>query len=130
MIQRPPRSTRTYTLFPYTTRFRSPRANPTRPGSAYRWLAARFRHLRRLFSLSLVQQYCGGRTGGRAGLRQPLAVALRRIKALQDRSEERRVGKECGSTCKTRRSQVHSKENKRIDTIYIRITKETKTKKK
>src|SRR3546814_4060845 len=29
MIRRPPRSTRTDTLFPYTTLFRSPRASPT-----------------------------------------------------------------------------------------------------
>src|SRR3546814_12575695 len=28
MRRRPPRSTRTYTLFPYTTLFRSPRASP------------------------------------------------------------------------------------------------------
>src|SRR3546814_4809770 len=27
MVRRPPRSTRTYTLFPYTTLFRSPRAD-------------------------------------------------------------------------------------------------------
>src|SRR3546814_12365565 len=30
MIRRPPRSTRTDTLFPYTTLFRSPRAGPNR----------------------------------------------------------------------------------------------------
>src|SRR3546814_8976719 len=31
MIRRPPRSTRTDTLFPYTTLFRSPPLNPVRP---------------------------------------------------------------------------------------------------
>src|SRR3546814_3533936 len=31
MIRRPPRSTRTDTLFPYTTLFRSPRRRPDRP---------------------------------------------------------------------------------------------------
>src|SRR3546814_9982154 len=37
MILRPPRSTRTDTLFPYTTRFRSPKAASPRPaGSAPR----------------------------------------------------------------------------------------------
>src|SRR3546814_6743197 len=37
MIRRPPRSTRTDTLFPYTTRFRSPaRSCPTRAASC-RW---------------------------------------------------------------------------------------------
>src|SRR3546814_8242041 len=32
MIRRPPRSTRTDTLFPYTTLFRSPLAAPSAPG--------------------------------------------------------------------------------------------------
>src|SRR3546814_7061986 len=32
MIRRPPRSTRTYTLFPYTTLFRSCRRHPVRQG--------------------------------------------------------------------------------------------------
>src|SRR3546814_2169445 len=37
MIRRPPRSTRTDTLFPYTTLFRSPRAGqPHRPGGDQR----------------------------------------------------------------------------------------------
>src|SRR3546814_7032653 len=36
MIRRPPRSTRTDTLFPYTTLFRShPRRHPHRPGSGF-----------------------------------------------------------------------------------------------
>src|SRR3546814_7364311 len=48
MIRRPPRSTRTDTLFPYTTLFRSDRAGRLRPGRlmvqgrppARRWLGA------------------------------------------------------------------------------------------
>src|SRR3546814_2380170 len=40
MVRRPPRSTRTDTLFPYTTLFRSvvftPRSGPSRAGSAFR----------------------------------------------------------------------------------------------
>src|SRR3546814_5713387 len=35
MIRRPPRSTRTDTLFPYTTLFRSPRASPATPLRRY-----------------------------------------------------------------------------------------------
>src|SRR3546814_3164643 len=35
MIRRPPRSTRTDTLFPYTTLFRSPRAAPHRTTTAW-----------------------------------------------------------------------------------------------
>src|SRR3546814_20071599 len=34
MIRRPPRSTRTATLFPYTTLFRSPPGRPLRAGSS------------------------------------------------------------------------------------------------
>src|SRR3546814_4050445 len=34
MIRRPPRSTQTYTLCPYTTLFRSPAHSPTRPPKA------------------------------------------------------------------------------------------------
>src|SRR3546814_5248495 len=37
MIRRPPRSTRTDTLFPYTTRFRSARAGGARPGTRRRF---------------------------------------------------------------------------------------------
>src|SRR3546814_5651589 len=43
MIRRPPRSTRTDTLFPYTTLFRSPGA--TRPSSAPRGCAPRLQAL-------------------------------------------------------------------------------------
>src|SRR3546814_9623714 len=46
MIRRPPRSTRTDTLFPYTTLFRSPaarRGDADRLRGAYRGAAARYR---------------------------------------------------------------------------------------
>src|SRR3546814_7810495 len=41
MIRRPPRSTRTDTLCPYTTLFRSPRLEPAASGSQGLWRAAR-----------------------------------------------------------------------------------------
>src|SRR3546814_5092027 len=44
MIRRLPRSTRTYTLFPYTTRFRSVRRRDVRDGGAVFLLAALYRH--------------------------------------------------------------------------------------
>src|SRR3546814_1177677 len=37
MIRRPPRSTRTDTLFPYTTLFRSGQSDPARPGALLSW---------------------------------------------------------------------------------------------
>src|SRR3546814_1761302 len=41
MIRRPPRSTRTDTLFPYTTLFRSPFTTPTKPTRSRRCSRAR-----------------------------------------------------------------------------------------
>src|SRR3546814_12496673 len=81
IILRPPRSTRTDTLFPYTTLFRSPRpANSTR-------CSAPSSHAPLLPALS-------GAT--------PASVRWR-----SSRSEERRVGKECVSPCRSRWSPYH-----------------------
>src|SRR3546814_12030585 len=117
MIRRPPRSTRTDTLFPYTTLFRSRdkaatsrwwgelraeaaaafgRSSRVRTRTAYR-RSVRFRrddHLRLL----------GNRD------------AAREIPAPRNRSEERRVGKECVSTCRSRWSPYHSKKKTNIQT--------------
>src|SRR3546814_3813176 len=59
MIRRPPRSTRTDTLFPYTTLFRSPRSRP--PGSSS--IAAAAASARRPWPDILSR---ARRTGGRA----------------------------------------------------------------
>src|SRR3546814_16232882 len=98
MIRPPPRSTRTDTLFPYTTLFRSA-AEGLEAGE-----------------VALLQQLERGAAAGAdvvdlAG--QPeLSDRGRRVAAadhregtrLSDglRSEERRVGQECGRTCSTR----------------------------
>src|SRR3546814_9831587 len=55
MIQRPPRSTRTDTLFPYTSLFRSPRAVPQAPVQAPGRAAPNRRSRRRAF-----QRRCRG----------------------------------------------------------------------
>src|SRR3546814_16867356 len=82
MIRRPPSSTRTYTLFPYTTLFRSPR-NDLRTESEPAPAWARF---------------------------TPEGGFRPRIRNLRHtRSEERRVGKECVSTCRSRWSPYHYK---------------------
>src|SRR3546814_19317673 len=108
MIRRPPRSTRTEPLFPYRTLFRS---------------------LVIAFGDSL---YAGYRLGPREGLAPQLQAALAadgRLVRVQNagvsgdttaagrqrlafvlahaRSEERRVGKECVSTCRSRWSPYH-----------------------
>src|SRR3546814_17316984 len=120
MIRRPPRSTRTATLFPYTTLFRS--------GVAGNLGLDRFDEpdiLRDLGDRPFAGEQCSAR-GGRA--RRPaddadhlVEIGDRDDETEQDmgafagleqlelgapgddlRSEERRVGKECVSTCRYR----------------------------
>src|SRR3546814_17713974 len=50
------------------------------------------------------------RTGGATPVQPVRAVRIPRAPALR-RSEERRVGKECASTCRSRCSQLHNKKN-------------------
>src|SRR3546814_16959819 len=118
MIRRPPRSTRTDTLFPYTTLFRSrlDAQAMQRRGAVeqHRMLADDFFQDVPDFGLFALDQFLGGLDGGRQatalqlgedeGL-EPLQRHLLRQAAL--RSEERRVGKECVSTCKSRWSTEH-----------------------
>src|SRR3546814_15656612 len=117
MIRRPPRSTRTYTLFPYTTLFRS--------RTAAGWINGLIGVM--IFSGSLpatrvaVMQFDPVfLTVARAAIAGALALCLllaakEKRPAHRDvaslvvvaRSEERRVGKECVSTCRSRWSPYH-----------------------
>src|SRR3546814_12273953 len=112
MKRPPPRATRTDTLFPYTTRFRS------------RGLADRQRHF-----AGFVEQD-EGELAMQPRPRPPDGLGVRilrersrgqepRLRVLVgvdlllrpgERSEERRVGKGCVSTCSSRWSQYHSKQ--------------------
>src|SRR3546814_20657312 len=115
MIRRPPRSTRTDTLFPDTTLFRS----------VLRWaLGAGVQNelKERLFNLYFIE-------GQDIGDHQVLADAAAAegmdgalVKSLldEDRSEERRVGKECVSTCRSRWSPYHKKKKSSNKSINIR----------
>src|SRR3546814_11746934 len=112
MIRRPPRSTRTDTLFPYTTLCRSDRS---RKGANHDGRAE-------------VQGLGYGMAGG-TGRTQGLYFGVSRIPSEKSggdpdgprqtvaRSEERRVGKECVSTCSSRWSPIAQikKETKEID---------------
>src|SRR3546814_18628008 len=89
MIRRPPRSTRTDTLFPYTTLFRS---SPATWSSPRRCCGPAPRGRRR-------------RGGGRNRVRRRCRPPHRPQEP--ERSEERRVGKECVSTCRSRWSPYH-----------------------
>src|SRR3546814_16101165 len=105
MIRRPPRSTRTDTLFPYTTLFRS------RPSRAFAG-ARRRQHrpsLRDQVDTAFV--VASGTQWGAivvVGAPVPVAIPAAGFDTLaQVRSEERRVGKECVSTCRYRWSPYH-----------------------
>src|SRR3546814_17850565 len=110
MIRRPPRSTRTDTLFPYPTLFRSfladfdghvldraaaidDRAESLRPILAGL-------HARKLRSLDQFDADAFARRHDRYRQRR-LGEAVARQEG-RCRSEERRVGTECGSTCRSR----------------------------
>src|SRR3546814_19877680 len=102
MVRRQPRATRTDTLFPYTTLFRSIRSRCHLPTAWARDAgtagAPSKGYLR-------VQPY--GRRASDHGLKvitghQSITEGT---DATGQRSEERRVGKECVSTCRSRWSQ-------------------------
>src|SRR3546814_20045273 len=109
MIRRPPRSTRTDTLFPYTTLFRS--IFPAT--SVYGATKAAVRHMGK----ALAREWA--RRGINVNIIQPgyyesemtadlfASEAGRKFVASFPRSEERRVGKECVSTCRSRWSPYH-----------------------
>src|SRR3546814_14132902 len=104
MNRGPPRSTRTDTLFPYTTLFRS--VDGRAPVLALDADAVQRDERRRVCRpLRLEDLRPGGvaRQPGR-GKAQP---ALATVRARHPRSEERRVGKECVSTCRSRWSPYH-----------------------
>src|SRR3546814_12443125 len=134
MIRRPPRSTRTDTLFPYTTLFRSTivaeagavdhrlpggidlaRQRPRPEGGKHRAespLADR-RHFRRAVRQPAHVDQAAERPGvtsDAAGQHQEDRIALR--------SDERRVGKECVSPCQSRWSPRHKiqKDTKSLQT--------------
>src|SRR3546814_15020451 len=121
MIRRPPRSTRTDTLFPYTTLFRS---GQIFPGKAVPLQAAEFlENLRPVMGIGCdfpvavalkldAPGVCSGwlielgHLWIQCILRRTKRCAVERDTTdkprVTNRSEERRVGKECVSTCRSR----------------------------
>src|SRR3546814_16378610 len=93
MIRRPPRSTRTDTLFPYTTLFRSFAAM----GDAFGALGS---DEAEVLTINTVTSFGGSWLSARIGSFQLLYPEL--AVRMSMRSEERRVGKECVSTCRSR----------------------------
>src|SRR3546814_19752674 len=93
MIRRPPRSTRTDTLFPYTTLFRSPAVPEI---SDFACAVPDLHQPLPVHDPRAQMEFEPEQSGLGAG---------HRIGA--QRSEERRVGKECVSTCRSRWSPYH-----------------------
>src|SRR3546814_16857271 len=128
MIRRPPRSTRTDTRFPYTPRFRSVRAGAALFKSATLGMMAAgvlglalwraiagvmpeggaisglglFGAAINLGAAALLMRYRDGDANVRS-------VLLCTRNDLIQRSEERRVGKECVSTCRSGWVPYHNK---------------------
>src|SRR3546814_13705381 len=125
MLRRPPRSTRTYTLFPYTTLFRSlgfPRGRVTGSRSmvtnfaqtsvivlpiAENWTVIKaLRHSRRVLTPAHRLQGTADVDPIGPARTQPEPAGHPRTGRLRGcdtgRSEARRVGKECVSTCSSR----------------------------
>src|SRR3546814_19886670 len=112
MIRRPPRSTRTYTLLPYTTLFRSkPRRAWPRGASYSRKRGANF-----IWGRAVASTIDGGRRLVLKAILRLVSKLPRRRNSLPEeegtqkstsRSEERRVGKGCVSKCSSRWSPYH-----------------------
>src|SRR3546814_11341378 len=112
MIRRPPRSTRTDTLFPYTTLFRSvalddvviiggdQHAVARLPFDATLDLAAARRHQRHAVAIEARDRLERLRIADIR--RQPCPHVTDQTDLEGPRSEERRVGKACVSTCSSR----------------------------
>src|SRR3546814_21069262 len=119
MVRRPPRSTRTDTLFPYTTLFRSEGRGLAGLGG----LAS----LTGVDALLSLQETGDATTAPRRAVARgeqmldilddiklallsgqiPRAKLNRLLSVVEGRSDERRVGKECVSTCRLRWSAYH-----------------------
>src|SRR3546814_20352794 len=113
MLRRPPRSTRTITLFPYTTLFRSVKIVKFFGLSLY-CLALMLTVQQIILTLqqywdrqgcALLQPYdmeVGAGTSHTATFLRSIGPEPWRAAYVQPRSEESRVGKECVSTCRSR----------------------------
>src|SRR3546814_11650264 len=121
MMRRPPRSTRTDTLFPYTALFR---AGPC-PDAAEYGIMERFSHKMAIAPTASISIIAGGASPGiepnvanaftHKTLSGSFSVRNRYLETVleqygkndDDRPEERREGKECVSTCRSRWSRNH-----------------------
>src|SRR3546814_19730370 len=120
MIRRPPRSTRTDTLFPYTTLFRSVAkdhaaeesclgGNERQSVSVLAELIFVHIFFERRAKETAILAECPAMIGTFEALRAPLFLPAPRHAALGARSEERPGGKDGVSPCRSRGWPEHSK---------------------
>src|SRR3546814_11383539 len=123
MIRRPPRSTRTDTLFPYTTLFRSLDAtggveHASEEGAGPFQQAILHRRAEQSLQAGAQDGFLGDDPTGQLAGKAVGHLRRRRLgegetedpggrAAAQQRSEERRVGTECVSPCRSRWSTYH-----------------------
>src|SRR3546814_19594084 len=122
MIRRPPRSTRTDTLFPYTTLFRSLGVGAMLVGGIWTLFSLRKSLASGIKSgLAAARKNMGATVIADVDRDLPMKWMLIALVAFTIRSEERRVGQECVSTCRSRWSPYHSKtqhKNAKATTSY------------
>src|SRR3546814_21022859 len=106
MIRRPPRSTRTDTLFPYTTRGRSGDGGGAATSRHRPFVSASRCHLPMASPQGGFQAEIGRKSPS------PMPRLRSSIQRHEQRSEERRVGRECVSTCRSRWSPNQKKTTK------------------
>src|SRR3546814_12602017 len=109
MIRRPPRSTRTDTLFPYTTLFRSLAGLFLIGVLAEMALLPEDENEFRILPAPAALPDCTtwALLPAERVARQYTVELIQLLAPWLDRSEERRVGKECVSTCRSRWSPYH-----------------------
>src|SRR3546814_13345562 len=105
IIRPPPRSTRTDTLFPYTTLFRSGIEGGACKICECAGKAVDDReHVRRRrierYKVAKYRKQCTCHRRNR--LRDAIFISNPEVSQVDPRSEERRVGKECVRTCRSR----------------------------
>src|SRR3546814_17922706 len=104
MIRRHPRPTRTDTLFPHTTLFRSDGAAPV----FGRRIVRQFQPVPTSNTAPVLHGIADGGGPIIPGLTNTPTCRTLLFHCLANRSEERRVGEECVSTCRSRWLPYHS----------------------
>src|SRR3546814_18360019 len=118
MIRRPPRSTLTDTLFPYTTLFRSGCAAKDRNACKAALSRAEGLCSETAKASAVSTDEFENAAAESSGVRILRSAAHRAGES--NRSEERRVGQECVSKCRYRWSQYNSKKNREEQRRKIR----------